>query len=49
MLNEILKKNAKSKLIIWKDAFQLYDTFWFPLELTRELAKENWFQIDEDW
>lgn len=48
MLNEILEKNAKTKSITWKDAFQLYDTFWFPLELTREIAKENWFQIDED-
>jgi alanyl-tRNA synthetase len=48
MLNEILGKNAKTKLILWKDAFMLYDTFGFPLELTREIAKENWFQIDED-
>jgi alanyl-tRNA synthetase len=49
MLSEILEKNAKTKLITWKDAFQLYDTFWFPLELTREIAHENWFKIDEDW
>ncbi len=49
MLNEILERNSKSKLILWKDAFQLYDTFWFPLELTREIAQENWFKIDEDW
>jgi alanyl-tRNA synthetase len=27
----------------------LYDTFGFPIELTRELASEKWFQIDEDW
>jgi len=49
MLSEILSKNAKTKSITWKDAFQLYDTFWFPLELTREIAQENWFKIDEDW
>ncbi len=48
MLNEILEKNSKTKLILWKDAFQLYDTFWFPLELTREIAKERWFTVDEE-
>ncbi len=49
MLNEILEKNSKTNLIDWKDAFKLYDTYGFPLELTREIAQENWFQIDEDW
>ena len=49
MLNEILEKNLKTKLILWKDAFMLYDTFWFPLELTREIAQENKFKIDEEW
>jgi alanyl-tRNA synthetase len=49
MLNEILEKNSKTKLILWKDAFMLYDTFGFPLELTREIAQEKWFKVDEDW
>ncbi|MFZ2151259.1 MAG: alanine--tRNA ligase [Candidatus Absconditicoccaceae bacterium] len=48
MLSEILEKNSKTKLILGKDAFMLYDTFGFPLELTKEIAKENGFQIDED-
>jgi len=27
----------------------LYDTFWFPLEMTVELAKEKWLKVDEEW
>lgn len=30
-----------------KTAFRLYDTFGFPLELTKELAKEKGFSVDE--
>lgn len=38
---------AKGKLISGKDAFSLYDTFGFPLELTRELAEEEGLGVDE--
>ncbi len=30
------------------DAFRLHDTFGFPLELTRELARERGLEVDED-
>jgi alanyl-tRNA synthetase len=30
------------------DAFHLFDTYGFPLELTRELAKEKGLKVDED-
>lgn len=33
----------------WKDIFKLYETYGFPFELTKEIAKEQWFEIDEGW
>ncbi|WP_051204592.1 alanine--tRNA ligase [Butyrivibrio sp. VCD2006] len=35
------------KEIVGKDAFFLYDTFGFPVELTVELAQEEGFSVDE--
>ena len=31
-----------------KSAFRLYDTFGFPIELTKELAEEKGYTVDED-
>lgn len=31
-----------------KQAFKLYDTYGFPLEMTKELAKENGLRVDEN-
>ena len=39
--------SAGKKEIEGKDAFFLYDTFGFPVELTLELAKEEGFGVDE--
>ncbi len=46
---KILDKTASSgkKEIEGKDAFFLYDTFGFPVELTLELAQEEGFSVDE--
>ena len=41
------KANGNTK-IEGKEAFYLYDTFGFPLELTVELAEENGITVDED-
>ncbi len=42
------KTNAEGKKEIeGKDAFFLYDTFGFPVELTLELAEEEGFTVDE--
>lgn len=46
ILNNV-KANAKNK-IEGKDAFYLYDTFGFPIELTIELANENGMSVDEE-
>ncbi len=49
MIGEFFQKSMELKKLSWKDIFMLYDTFGFPIELTRELASEKWFQIDEEW
>jgi len=37
-----------TKTVSGPDAFRLHDTFGFPLELTRELARERGLEVDED-
>ena len=44
MLEEFI---SSKKDIDGKSAFRLYDTFGFPLELTKEIAQENGLQVDE--
>ena len=39
--------NGNSKVINGKEAFLLYDSYGFPLELTMELAKEKGIKVDE--
>ena len=48
--NKILNnvKAASKNKIEGKDAFYLYDTFGFPVELTVELANENGMSVDEE-
>lgn len=46
-LMEDLAKEGK-KVIPGEDAFRLYDTYGFPLELTVEIAKEEGFSVDEE-
>lgn len=48
-LNEVfeqLKEDGDTE-ISGEDAFQLYDTFGFPIELTEEFAEENSFTVDQ--
>ncbi len=39
---------AGKKVISGEDAFKLYDTFGFPIDLTREIAAEQHLSIDEE-
>ncbi|HEV2476063.1 MAG TPA: alanine--tRNA ligase, partial [Candidatus Dormibacteraeota bacterium] len=43
---KVVSRHTKS--VSGGDAFRLHDTFGFPLELTRELARERGLDVDED-
>lgn len=50
MLNRLMEEAKKdgSSVIAGADAFKLYDTYGFPLELTQEMADEQGFTVDTD-
>ncbi len=46
-LDALLERIEAGQAVSGADAFQLYDTFGFPLELTREIATGRGFTVDE--
>ena len=50
ILNEMAQKVEKEggKQLGGADAFKLYDTFGFPLDLTKEILEEKGFTVDEE-
>lgn len=46
-MEEALVKSGK-KTLAGEDAFKLYDTYGFPIDLTREILEEKGFAIDEE-
>ena len=46
LMAELEAKGARE--ISGDDAFRLYDTYGFPLELTKEIAEESGFRVDEE-
>ena len=49
LLDEELKllENSKKKILSGEVAFKLYDTFGFPVDLTRVICQEKDFEVDE--
>jgi len=46
LLNDLIRSGEK--LISGSKAFELYDTYGFPLELTKEILEENNISVDEE-
>ena len=47
VFNEILDKKVFENRITGDDVFKLYDTYGFPIEIIKEMAKEKGLEIDE--
>ena len=46
-LLETKSQSSKIKMISGEEAFDLYQSYGFPLELTKEMAQEKGFKVDE--
>ncbi|OGW16098.1 MAG: alanine--tRNA ligase [Nitrospinae bacterium RIFCSPLOWO2_12_FULL_47_7] len=48
MLNDMVEnlKTKKERLILGEDAFKLYDTYGFPLDLTEDIARDSGLIVD---
>jgi len=48
LLDETMARSAATKVIAGTDAFVLYDTYGFPIDLTELIAAERGFKVDLD-
>lgn len=46
-LDALMEKEKSTKAIKGQDAFELYDTYGFPFDLTMLIASENGYSVDE--
>lgn len=46
LMDSLMQKNSTNKIISGADAFELYDTFGFPIDLSELIAKENGYTIN---
>lgn len=47
LLEKYFKEHASKKIVSGQEAFKLYDTYGFPIELIRVMAQEQGFSVDE--
>ena len=48
LMDNIMEKSRLTRVIAGVDAFTLYDTYGFPIDLTELIAAENGFKVDMD-
>ena len=48
MLEDNMARNAATKVVAGPDAFELYDTYGFPIDLTQLIASEKGYTVDLD-
>ena len=46
LMDNILEKNRDTRLVTGVDAFTLYDTYGFPIDLTELIAAEHGYKVD---
>ena len=48
IVQKMIDESKDTKILSGKDIFMLYDTFGFPVELTREIANKQWITLDDE-
>ncbi|MCR4823854.1 MAG: alanine--tRNA ligase [Bacteroidales bacterium] len=48
LMDDCMERSKESKVIAGSDAFKLYDTYGFPIDLTELIAAENGYTVDQD-
>lgn len=48
IVQKMIEDSKDTTILAGKDIFMLYDTFGFPVELTREIANKQWITLDDE-